>query len=77
MFRTLTIFFLGAALILSALWGSFYLFHLYPVTYRDFEWWMIPMFLSVILADSIVLLIGYALLKVVAEKIKEDQNSIE
>lgn len=73
MFRTLTIFFLGVALVLSAVWGSFYVFHLYPVTYRDFEWWMIPLFMSVLLADLVVLLIGYALLKVVAEKIKETQ----
>jgi len=71
MFRTLTIFFLAIALVLSAVWGSFYIFHLYPVADRDFEWWMLPMFISVLLADLIILLIGYALLKVITEKIKE------
>lgn len=75
MFRILTIFFLGIALVLSALWGSFYIFHLYPVQV-PFEWWMLPMTASILLIGVVILLIGYALLKVVAEKIKEEQSHL-
>jgi len=74
MFRAILIASLGTALVLTAIWGSFYVYHMYPIFQDKLEWWGIPLLFTMLFFDAIILVIGYAMIKASGEKLKEESS---